>query len=195
MRIATVVLVFASILLLSGAWCIYLSPVSTVQETKLLREYFTGLEGTELGGDGYSSVTYPVDVEDRDVVTIRLDRVGTDIYVSSHEEYIVLDVPGVNIYLKDPDGHVIWSDEHTLHAAYSIQLASGQYTIEIANPSERYISCSHAFTVDGFVDYRPLEPVGSLLIPASLPVFCLGAAASIARRKSKEVSYVGSAQA
>jgi len=188
MRIATVALMLASILLLSGAWCICLSPVSTVQETRLLREYFAELEGTELGGDDYSSVTYPVDVGDRDVVTIRLDRVGTSIYVSSDVEYIVLDVPGVNICLKDPDGHVIWSDEHALHAAYSIQLASGQYTIEIGNPGERYVSCSLTFTVDGYVDYRPLEPVGSLLILASLPVFCLGAAASIARRKSKDVS-------
>lgn len=188
MGIATVVLMFASILLLSGAWCIYLSPVSTVQETKLLREYFTELEGTELGGDDYSNVTYSVDVEDRDVVTIRLDRVGTNIYVSSHVEYIVLDVPGVNICVKDPDGHVIWSDEHTLQTAYSAQLASGQYTIEIANPSERYVSCSLTFMVDGFADYRPLEPVGSLFVFASLPVFCLGAAASIARRKRKEVS-------
>ena len=188
MRIATVALMFASILLLSGAWCIYLSPVSTVQETKLLREHFTELEGTKLGGNNYSSVTYPVDVEDRDSVTIRLDRVGTDIYLSSHEESIVLDVLGVDIYLKDPDGHVIWSDEHTLHAAYSIQLASGQYTIEIANPSERGVSCSLTFTIDGYLDYRPLEPAGSLLILISLPVLCLGAAASMGRRKSKDVS-------
>ena len=187
MRIVAVALVFASILLLSGAWCVYFSPVSTVQETKLLREHFTELEGTELGGNDYSSVTYPVDVEDRDVVTIQLNRVGTDIYLSSHEESIVLHVRGVNIYLKDPDGHVIWSDEHTLHAAYSIQLASGQYTIEIGNPGELGVNCFVTFTVDGYVDYRPLEPVGSLLILVSLPVFCLGAAASIARHKSKDV--------
>ena len=62
-------LTLASVLLLSGLWCIYLSPVSTAREqTKQF------IQDSVTLNENWDIVTYTVTVEDTDRLTITLHR-------------------------------------------------------------------------------------------------------------------------
>ena len=63
-----IALTLASILLLSGIWCIYLSPVSTRSETKLFFQENLLLETN-------ARWFYPIWIDDGDTLSIRIERV------------------------------------------------------------------------------------------------------------------------
>lgn len=194
---AVVIFTLASILLLSGLWCIYLSSTVVVRdEPKLFLQKNVGLR-VDL-----KRMTYRFSVEDRDKLRILLHGVrysdsinltvappvtnySGPIYATEDNDSIISFpplfaplVPRIYIYLLDPYDRVIWCEEGVSHAVYSVELASGEYAIVLVNPNEFDVWCFVSLTVKGDVQFRPLEPVGSLLILIALPIFGLGVWAS-----------------
>jgi len=165
-----VALTLASVLFLSGVWCIFLSPLSTIDKTKLFFQQNLLLETN-------GRWLYPIWIDDGDTLSIRVERV--QIWGPFLNDSIVVPLPVVSVYLVDLVNHSIWSEEYAYDAYHSAQLASGKYQVEIVNPhSEVDKRCFVTFTVTGDVEYRPLEPLGQLMILVSLPIFGLGIWAS-----------------
>ena len=174
----SLVLTLASVLLLSGLWCIYLSPVSTAREqTKQF------IQDSVTLNENWDIVTYTVTVEDTDRLTITLHRTtfaGPYLNSSSIPPTNIGDgvgiaflLPQVSLHLYDPFDHIIWSEQGT-HIHSTIQLAAGKYKLSIYNGNDFKVECFITLKVMGDVKYQPLQPVGSLLILVSLPTFGLG---------------------
>ena len=166
------VLTLASIVLLTGVWCVYLSPTSTVSKTKLFLQDYVLLKGTKNVTNSDLVIgslrRFPIPVEDRDRLTIQATT------NPRFEMPAPSGTPFFHIYLRNPQGYVIRFEEWIRQSWYDIKLASGEYVVEIVNPNEFDIWCFVTFTVTGDVEYRPLESVGSWLALVSLPIFGSG---------------------
>jgi hypothetical protein len=157
-----IALTLASIILLSGLWCMLLSPTMIQSDTKdsFYRELSIG---------GLESWSYSVNVRVEDTLMIHAD--GIRAYNDSVKIF--------NVYVYDPDGEIFWSETNTTYAHFSMKaLKSGLYRIEVQNPNQNIVDCYIQFTVSAKVTYRPLEPLGQWLSLISLPIFGLGMWAS-----------------
>ena len=218
-------LTLASVLFLSGVWCIFLSPVSTINKTKQFFQDRTTLEMQTspegLPQPGYHA-EFTIRIEEGDTLTIQVHSVSfagpylnssiqvtpgicekeespIDIEEGNASESLEPDSTGITavpypsvniengtviapspvasitIYLKDLSRRQIWSEHKIDHTVFSIQLVSGYYIVELFNPhADINVECFWTYTVTGDVEYRPLQPVGSLLILVSLPIFGYG---------------------
>jgi len=157
-----IALTLASIILLSGLWCMLLSPTMTYSETKdsFYRQLSIG---------GLESWSYSINVQVEN--TIMVDADGIRAYNDSGKIF--------NVYVCDPDGEIFWSETNTTYAHFSMKaLQSGPYKIEVQNPNQNTVECNVQVTASAKVTYRPLEPLGQWLSLVSLPIFGLGMWAS-----------------
>lgn len=173
-----VALTLASILLLSGLWCMFLSPTMTYSETK---ESFHNRIPIQV----FKSWSYNFSLQKGDTLYGSAD--GLREYNAPEKAF--------NIYIYDPDGNIIWSETNISYTYFNIKaLKSGLYRFVAQNPNPHIIGCYIQITVSAKVTYRPLEPVGQWLSLISLPVFGLGMWASgvFALRRKKIVKPVNS---
>ncbi len=171
-------LTLASVLLLSGLWCMLLSPASTYPETKKSLYDHISIEG--LG-----SWSYSVDVQEGDTLLGSVD--GIRDYDSPAEA----SAKTLSVRVYDPDGNVVWSQTNVTYTYFNVESSkSGVMRVEIRNTSTQAIECNVQVTVSAKVTYRPLEPAGQWLSLISLPVFGFGMWASglfaIMQKKEKK---------
>jgi len=195
-------LTFASVILLSGLWAVYLSPTSTYTEFKGRFDYNPTIEP-------FGFVVYPFAAEAGDLVT---GNAGSPPYWIEPEPKPCPECPGViegnrsdivvievnssdiiwpppergliSVYIRDPRGNVVWSNLRVVNAYFSIRaVETGIYQVEIRNLSPRNLDCYLGFSIEATVRFRPLEPLGSWLSLVSLPIFGLGAWAVGTRRR------------
>jgi len=175
-----VALTLASILLLTGLWSMFLSPVVTYQETK--DSFYNSVSIDGLKAWGYTFTVQDGDIIGGSVGGIRVDEVP--------------DTAGktFNLRIYDPSDNIIWSETNTTYSKYfNIKaVRSGIYRAEVRNPNREDIECYVQVTISAKVTYRPLEPLGQWLSLISLPVFGLGIWASglftIMQKKEKKGS-------
>ena len=155
-------LTLASILLLSGLWCMFLSP--TMEYTQTKDSFYR-----EISIDGLESWSYSIDIQEKDNLVVSVD--GIRAYNGSGKAF--------NVYIYDPDGDVVWSEANTTYSHSTIKvLRSGVHRVEAQNPNQNAIECYVHVTVTAKVIYRVLEPLGQWLSLVSLPIFGLGMWAS-----------------
>ena len=174
-ELGALALTLASILLLSGLWCIFLSPTTTYSETKesLYRP---------ISIDGLRGWNYSFNIQEGDVLA------------GSVNERILPDSTNAsktfNIQIYDPDGSVVWSETNVTKSYFNVKASrAGVLRVELKNPNRWVVECYVQITISAKVTHRPLEPVGQWLSLVSLPVFGLGTWASgvltIIRRPAK----------
>jgi len=168
-----IAIALASILLLSGVWCIFLSPTTTYTETK---ESFS----RSLSLQGYEAWSHVFSLDADDVidgsVNLRFDMLQNDSQVFS-------------VYVYDPNDNSVFSDINVSYSYFNVKaLESGGYLVFIENPNSQKIDVYLYISVWEKLTIRPLEPVGTWLALISLPIFGLGIWISIASKpKTKEV--------
>jgi hypothetical protein len=168
-----IALTLASIILLSGLWCIFLSPTSTYYEN---RENFY----TEISIDGQDVWIY-------DFKMIEEDALDGSIGVLRTYESNEVSSSTFNFRIYDQNNNVIWSRNNVSNAHFNLMsLRLGEYKIEVQNPNSQIVDYSIRFAVRGKVTHRPLDPVGQWLSIISLPVFGLGIWTWITRKIKKE---------
>jgi len=155
----SVTLTLASILLLSGLWCILLSPMATYPETK--DSFYQSVSINGLGNWSYS-----LSVQEGDTLTVSVSPEIRDADASAKT---------CKMYIYDPDGITVWLETTATYPYANIKaLKTGVYRVEAVNPNQEAISCFMQITLSRGVTYRPLEPLGEWLSLISLPIFGLG---------------------
>jgi hypothetical protein len=163
----------ASIILLSGLWCIYLSPTSTYYE---YRENFN----TEISIDVQDFWTYYFKMNEGDSLdgSISVLRTYEGNEVSSST---------FNFKIFDQNSSVIWSRNSVSNAYFNLQsVKHGEHRIEVQNPTNQIVDYSIRFTVREKLTHRPLDPVGLWLSIISLPIFGLSIWTWITSKKEKK---------
>jgi len=157
-----IALTLASIILLSGLWCMLLSPTMTYSETE---DRFD----RHLTIGGQQSWSYSINIQVDDTLVISAD--GIRAYNDSGKI--------LNVYLYDPDDDILWSETNATYAYFSMRgLKSGPHRIEVQNLNPNIVECYMQVILSAEVAYRPLEPLGQWLSLVSLPIFGLGMWAS-----------------
>lgn len=154
-----VTLTLASIILLSGLWCVFLSPTITHSETK--ESLYRNIS---ISGSGNWS--YSISMQERNTLMVSVSRDVRD-----------SDITGkvYRVYVYDPDGTVVRSETTTTYAQINLRaLESGVYKVEAQNPNQQDIEFNVQIIVSAEVTYRPLEPLGQWLSLISIPIFGLG---------------------
>ena len=156
----TITLTLASIILLSGLWCMFLSPASTYYENRE-NSY------TEISIDGQNSWSYDFKMYEGDT----LDGSITELW--TYERYNVSSTFNFKIY--DQDNNIVWSRNRVSNANFNLKpVKPGDYMIEVQNPNNQIVDYSIRFTIRGKVTHRPLNPIGQWLSIISLPMFGFG---------------------
>lgn len=173
-----IALTLASILLLSGLWCMFLSPTTAYSETK---ESFY----SRISIEGLKSWNYTSNVQKGDTLTGYVDSIRVYDGLSNASDKTF------NLRIYDPDKDVVWFETNVPYAHFSVNaLKSGVYKVEVQNPNRQAIECNVQIAVSTKVTYRPLEPLGQWLSLVSLPIFGFGMWASglfaIIQRKEKK---------
>ena len=154
-----IALTFASIILLSGLWCMFLSPTSSYYEN---RENFY----TEISIEGQRSWIHDLEMFEEDTLDGSVNEVITYEKASSST---------FNFRIYDHDNNVIWSKYNVSNAYFNLKsIKSGEYRIEVQNPNDQIVDCSIRFTVRSKIIHRHLDPLGQWLSIISLPVFGFG---------------------
>lgn len=160
-------LTVALIILVSGLWCVYLSPTITYTEYKdsLYRE---------ISVEGQSSWSYAVDVLKGDT----MDG-SVSLYVVIYDRSPVVDKnftdQTFSLFIYDPDGEIVWSQINVTYSYFTVKaLKTGVHEIEVYNPNVEPIRGYVSFNIQGKVTVRPLEPLGQLMSLISLPIIGFG---------------------
>lgn len=162
-------LTFASIILLSGLWCMFLSPTTTYSKTE--GDYYR--PPVTIGG--LSNWSYSVNVKEGDILTVSLNFILEIVDYNQAVDYNKTYDSRVNVKVYDPNNNVVWSEVNTTYTYFRMKTAkSGAYRIEVQNPNQQAITCYVQVTVSTEVTYRPLESLGSWLTLVSLPILGLG---------------------
>jgi len=153
-----ITLTLASIILLSGLWCMFLSPASTYYEN---RENFY----TEISIDGQNSWSYELKMYEGDTLDGSINELWTS------ERYNVSSST-FNFRIYDQANNVVWSRNRVSNANFNLKpVLSGDYKIEVQNSNKQIVDYSIRFTIRGKVTHRPLYQLGQWLSITSLPVF------------------------
>lgn len=159
--VGAVALTLALVALISGAWCIALSPTTDYTHFKDRYEY-----SLSIGGLASKSVTFTAERDE----TIEVS-VGLAVRIMKDEAF--------DVYIFDPEGEVIWQDLNVTDSHFRTKaLKSGTYKVEVKNLSSHTITCPIYINRTIRVTARPLEPAGQWLSLISLPIFGLGIWAS-----------------
>jgi len=164
-------LTVALIILVSGLWCVYLSPTLTYTEYK--DSFYR-----EISVDGQSSWSYAVDILKEDT----MDG-SVSLYVTVYDRSPIVDKnftgQTFSLFIYDPDREIVWSQINVTYSYFTVKaLKTGVHEIEVYNPNVEPIHGYVSFNVQGKVTVRPLEPLGQLMSLISLPIFGLGLWAS-----------------
>jgi len=112
-----VTLTLASILFLSGVWCMMLSPTVTYHQTE--DEFHD-----PVSIDALLLWVHPLNVKEGDTLTVNLN-----FFPTVAEPYLFV----TKIY--DPDSAVVWSETNTTHVHFRMKaIKSGRYRVEVGNP-------------------------------------------------------------
>jgi len=183
--IGALTLTIASIILLSGIWCYYLSP--TVDRTKIIDSYEYHLAIEKYAS---RSITFPV--EKGETVTIRvLKKLPPHPLPSPYDSINRTSIEAkviekFNVKIFDPDGQIISQELNVEHAYFRINaLKSGTYKVEIENLTPITITVPIHVTRSIKMTIRPLEPTGQWLSLISLPIFAFGIWMFIVERRKK----------
>ena len=159
--VGAVALTLAFVVLISGVWCIALSP--TTDHTHIKERYHYSLS---IGGLASKSVTFTAEGDE----TIE-GSVGLTVSIPRGEAF--------DFYIFDPEGELIWQDLNITYTFFHTKaLKSGTYKAKIKNLSSNTITCLISIGRTIRVTIRPLEPAGQWLFLISLPIFGLGIWAS-----------------
>ena len=169
-----IALTLASIILLSGLWCLFLSTITTAYEN---RENFY----TEISIESQNSWNYNLKIFEDDTLDGSVNEVRT--YEGSKVSSNTF-----NFRIYDPDNHVVWSKNNVSNAYFNLKpVKPGEYKIEVQNPNNQIVDCSIRFTVRGEVTHRPLNPIGQWLSITSLPVFVFGIWTWVTSKTQKKI--------
>lgn len=157
----------ASILLLSGLWCMLLSPTARYTETRDRFSHQIVIEPAR-------NWTYHIDLWEGENLIVSLSRAV--VRDETNKSYI-------EIFVYDRDDITYWAWAGIAeYKDFKIRKVDkpGPYKVEIRNPfyQQSPLECHIGFTVIREVTYRPLEPLGQWLFLVSLPIFGLGMWAS-----------------
>lgn len=170
-----VTLTLASILFLSGVWCMVLSPIVTYPETEDHHSLITI--------DDFSSWSYPINVREGDILIVDFSLCQPFLNGTMFPESQLC----VNVWIFNPETNIVWSEMNTTHTFFRMKaLGSGTYRVEVQNANPVPLQASLHVTVDTYVTIRPLESFGSWLALISLPTFGLGIWASGLLQELKE---------
>ena len=151
----------ATIILLTGFWCVFLSPTSTYYEN---RENFY----TEISIDGQDVWTYDFKMYEEDALDGSISVIKT--YESNGVSSNTF-----NFQIYDQNKNVIWSRNNVSNSHFNLQSVKlGEYKIEVKNPTNQIVDYSIRFSVRGKHAHRPLDPAGQWLSIISMPVYGLG---------------------
>ena len=154
-----IALTFASMILLSGLWCMFLSPTSSYYENRE-NSY------TEISIDGQNNWVHDLEMFEEDTLDGSVNEVIAYEKMSSST---------FNFRIYDHNNNVIWSKYNVSNAYFNLKsIKSGEYTIELQNPNDQIVDCSIQFTVRSKIIHRPLNPIGQWLSIISLPIFGFG---------------------
>lgn len=157
---------FASILLLSGIWCVFLSPATSYTETKESFSQTVSVAGNETWSRAFN-------LEINDFLAGSVD--GKPLETQPTQQ------PRFNIHIYDPNDNIVFSDVNVTYSYFNIEaLQVGRYLFSVENPNPEKIDVYLHVSVRGKVTIRPLEPVGTWLSLISIPIFGLGVWAYIA---------------
>ncbi len=160
-----ITLTLASIILLSGFWCMFLSPTASYSHMK--DSFYRQVSVT-----GSGEWIYSFDVERKNILSGSINFAGSSLNVGGI----------VNVSVIDPDGEVVWFEKLSSKSAYVYfnlkALKSGVYQVRISNLIGEDVPLIVQVKVYEKVAYRPLEPLGQWLSLISLPIFGLGIWAS-----------------
>jgi len=161
-----IALTLASILLLTGLWSMFLSPLATYQETK--NSFYQPATI-----DGLKTWTYSFTVQEEDNIDGSVGGIRIDQDPNASDKTF-------DLRIYDPDNNPIWSETNITYSKYfSIKaMKSGLYKVEVQNRYTQTIEVYVQITVNAKVTFRPLEPLGQWLSLISIPVFGLGIWAS-----------------
>ncbi len=154
-------LTLASIMLLSGVWCYFLSPVT--EYTKHVDSYrYT------LSIEGFASRSVAFHAEKDETIDV---TVGFRVRIPPPP----INPERINVRIFDPEGKLIWEDINVTSSHYRARAPkSGSYKIEVENLGAETISIPIYVTRTVRISTRPLEPLGQWLSLISLPIFGFG---------------------
>jgi len=159
--VGAIALTLASVILISGVWCMALSPTTEYPQFKDRYEYTLSIGGLES-----KSVTFMA--EKGETLDI---SVGLTVRIMKGEAF--------NVYVLDPEDELIWQDLNVTDSYFRTEAPkSGTYKVEVKNLSPNTITCPIYINRTLRVTFRPLEPAGQWLSLISLPIFGLGVWAS-----------------
>lgn len=161
--IGALTLTLASIILLSGIWCIFLSP--TMDYTKHIDSFYYMLS---IEGLKSKSITFPA--EKGETIDIGTYRRGPK--------------QRFDVRVLDPDGILLWQELNVTGFHHRFKaLKSGTYKLEVRNLGLEAISIPISIVRSLRITIRFLEPFGQWLSLISLPIFMFGVYIFIARRR------------
>jgi len=155
-----VALTVAWMVLLSGLWCMFLSPTATYTETK--ESFYNRIPISGLRGWSY---LLSVKQGDSLIGSIDIFRIQTE--PTSEKAF--------SWHVYDPDSNLLRSEINSTYAVFNVNaLKSGLYKVEILNQRHQSIECYVQISVNSKLEYRPLDALGQWLSLVSLPLFGLG---------------------
>lgn len=181
-----IALTFASMLLLSGLWCMLLSPTTTSFETKESFYRYISISG-------FGSWSYSFSVEQGDSLSGSVDGyrplplVNGGSVINGSQPMPTEPVPpetippdymmkNLNVTIYDPDGNILWSETYVPYSYFDVKAPkSGSVRLEIENADRFSVESNVQVTISSKTTYRILESFGQWLSLISLPIIGLGA--------------------
>lgn len=155
--VGVVILTVATLLLLSGLWCIYLSPLAIYGPSDLNTAWYKNFREQHFPPN--ATVSYSFTVDEGQYVRIwitNVEMVTTRIF-----ETLIRDSENNIVYLRTGTSPIDLAPRK-----------AGQYTLEIRN--QPYVETDLTVEIIGYyVTSRPLIPIGQLLILISTPLYGL----------------------
>lgn len=158
-----ITLTIAAIILISGAWSMWLSPT---YETRRYDE----LTSSSLSIGPLDSMTQTLEVQKGQEVEVHIDAPALP-----RVEPPVFPVFSVRIY--DQKGKLIWAQLNVTNCLFMYTTApteTGTLKVDIDNPQREAIAPIIHMLDRTRITIRPLEPVGQWLTLVSTPIFVLG---------------------
>ena len=184
-----VTLTLASMLLLSGLWCMLLSPT-----TSYSRYTYNWRDSVTI--PSALNWTYYFEIQEGDTLTVVIDYIKVNIPEPTRpppvfpnmtiivSEIVLIPIRLQTVCIYNSTGELVY--EWPASGGFSqsdIELAPDRYTIVFRNHITYPIEVHAHISVRRRIVYRSLEPVGQWLSLISLPVFGLGIWASSSLKK------------
>lgn len=155
-------LTLASIILLSGLWCYFLSPTTSYTKHEPL---ITVNPSIEPGSYWF----YALNLEEGESIHGSVTLRGIKPY-----ERVAF-----TVRIRNPGGELAWSDVGTTYSSFTIKATErGKYRLEVHNPTTTNLPVHVYVGKRVETSFKPLKPLGQWLAIISIPIFALGLWAS-----------------